>query len=358
MKLLIFCYSLKGQTGSPIRALNIIEGLAEKIGAENIVLISSGYSEEVFNKFRCVDTKNDLFESLEDTIKSEGVDAFLSITHAHANKFAKICKRNKVKFFVDIHALRSLEVMESDVGFKEKIKIISNEGIRWFLGLIKADVIFAANHVLYKYLRFLLGKKVIDVCGITKINEHIIKENQSDKIKILYAGNLRKYQGIDLLLDSIELIEDNIFEFCILGDVGLDKKIEEKIKKVKSGGKKLDHLKSISYSGFQNFVNDFDVIVIPRPWSLTAYMALPQKLVEAMCLGKCIVATDILPHKILLEDCGILAKPNAKSFATAILKTRDKQYVLNRKKLTLKKASEVFNYDKQVSKIYDKLRNI
>ena len=61
MKILIYCYSLGGKTGSPIRAINIIEGLEKHIGIENIVLISRDYSDSLIEKYKCINTPKNLF---------------------------------------------------------------------------------------------------------------------------------------------------------------------------------------------------------------------------------------------------------------------------------------------------------
>ena len=348
MNIVIFSPTLKATTGSPIRAFNIIEGLTRYSTDNNIILVSSAFDDNLIDKYKCyLIGDHGIEKALEIAVKENNADVLFCITHGYANIVSKVSKLFKIPFFVDIHGIRTLEILEEQSSLSVKAESI-RECFPWFFGLLRAKNIFCANPMLYIWLRRLLGNKVISLCGITDVLNFECVNNKSDCVKVLYAGNLRYYQGVDLLLDAINIIGNRSdFKFYILGDIGMSEKLKSKVASLKNRSNVV-FVPPISYNKYPSFLCLMDVFIVPRRNSLTTYMAFPQKLVEAMSAGKCVIATNISPHKFALTnpDCGILCSPNSHSIAEAIIKTKNGK--LRRKLGKIARIKALKNYDVQV----------
>ncbi len=353
MNIVIFSPNLKATTGSPIRAFNIIRGLSLYGENINVILVSSAFEEELMDNYKCYNVNDfGIKKTLEIAVKENNASHLFCITHGFANIVSGVARISKIPFFVDIHGIRTLEVLEERSNILTKIKNI-HECLPWILGVARADKIFCANPMLYVWMKIFFGDRAVNVCGIADVSKFEQNKNENECVNVLYAGNLRYYQGVDLLLDAIDIIGDTKdFKFYVLGDIGMDKSLKNKIISLKDQ-KNLKVMNSISYDKYPVFLNSMDVIVIPRRRSMTTYMAFPQKLIEAMSAGKCVIATNLAPHKFALEmpSCGILCNPNPHDLADAILKTKDDELRKTLGEAAKNKALRDYDVRVQVLKI-------
>ncbi|MCA9347194.1 glycosyltransferase family 4 protein [Candidatus Saccharibacteria bacterium] len=357
MNVVVYVPNLGGKTGSPIRALNIIYGLRKFGVGYNLNLVSSGFDDELMNSFTCYSTQTygGIKQAVSFAVQESRADFILCITHAHVNIINKVARKCNVPLFVDIHGIRSLEILEEPIRLLRKIKNIY-ECLPWFLGLFGARKIFCANPKLYDLMRIIFWGRAIKVCGITDVSSFKYAENESRSkhVKILYAGNLNAYQGVDLLLDAIELIgDDRGLKFYLASNSDISNvKLRDRIIDLKKSSN-LYVIDPIAYKLYPKFLATMDVFVIPRKFSLTAYLAFPQKIVESMSSGKCVIATDIAPHRFALKDplCGILCKPDPKNLANAIIRSKNRKLRMVLGKLARKKATESYDISVQIPKI-------
>lgn len=355
MNIVIFSPNLKAKTGSPIRAFNIISGLYNYGVNYNIALVSSNFEDELLEKYRCYSINNysGIEGALISAVQENNADVLLCITHGYANIVSKVARRFGIPFFVDIHGIRTLEILEERINLITKIKNIYG-CFPWFIGVIKATKVFCANPNLYKWLRLFFRNKVVNICGITDVSKFKFIQKDGSDIKVLYAGNFNSYQGVELLLDAIKIIgDDSAFKFYIAGNNNItDKNLESKISELKSF-RNFFFIPPISYEEYPDFLSKMDVFVVPRKPSITAYMAFPQKIIESMSSGKCVIATNLSPHKIAFTnpDCGILCDPNPGSISNAIIKTKDSKLRLSLGKAARKKALENYDLSVQIPKI-------
>lgn len=355
MNIVIFSPNLNAKTGSPIRALNIIKGLSSYGTNYNIVLVSYGFRSTLSSKYRCYSVYDfgGVANAIKQAVQENDADILFCITHGYANVASRVAEYFKIPFFVDIHGIRTLEVLEEHVDIVTKIKRLK-ECLPWFAGVIKANKVFCANPKLYSWLNFFLKRKVVAVCGITDVSMFKFIHKDSDPVKVLYAGNFNTYQGVDLYLDAIEIIgEDLSYEFYVAGNNNvIDEKLEKRILELQSH-KNVKLMHSIDYDEYPGFLETMDVFVVPRKPSMTAYMAFPQKIVEAMSAGKCVIATNLPPHKTILADpkCGILCKPNSKGIADAIIESKNKELRSRMGVEARKRALKEFDIPVQIRKI-------
>jgi len=353
MNIVIFSPVLRATTGSPIRAFNIIKGLSRYGGNNNISLVSSAFAEELLNNYKCYSVADYGIENtLKIAVEQSQADVLFCITHSSANIVRKVAKSFKIPFFVDIHGISTIEILEERISLSEKLKKIY-KCLPWFLSITQANKIFCASPTLYIWMRRLFGNRAIDLSGITDVSNFKYTHQKNKCVKISYAGNLRHYQGVDMLLDAINIIGNtDDFKFYILGDIGINEFLKQKIESMRKQ-KNLMIIPSIDYTKYPDFLISMDVFVIPRRSSLTTYMAFPQKLIEAMSAGKCVIATNLPSHRIALANpvCGILCEPNPHSLAAAIIRAKDSNLRKNLGNAARTKALKDYDLPIQISKI-------
>jgi glycosyltransferase involved in cell wall biosynthesis len=76
----------------------------------------------------------------------------------------------------------------------------------------------------------------------------------------------------------------------------------------------------VEFEAIPGLMRRADVCIIPRRPLLMNHLAMPQKLVDFMAAGRCIVATDLAPHAAILGEsvAGILCPPTAGGIAAGI----------------------------------------
>lgn len=128
--------------------------------------------------------------------------------------------------------------------------------------------------------------------------------NNNKKI-IGYIGRIEKSKGIYNLLEAFAIVlKDNKNVKLIVVGVG-------EISKAKRCAQDLKIQDDVSFTGFYDgnifhILNVFDIFVFPSHWE-----GLPYSILEAMAMGKIIIATDVggIPEVIIEEKTGILVKP-------------------------------------------------
>ena len=154
--------------------------------------------------------------------------------------------------------------------------------------------------------------------GVDKDSIHAELGITYDQPVALYTGNFEKYQGIDLLMESIPLIAKKLSTalFVIVG--GEDKEVEAYRTRAKDDGfgnsviftgkKPLDHMPA--------YYDLADVLLSPRLEGTNT----PLKIYTYLSTGKAVVATDLPTHtQLLTSDVAVLAKPEKMAFADACL---------------------------------------
>lgn len=135
---------------------------------------------------------------------------------------------------------------------------------------------------------------------------------------LMYIGNLERYQGIDLLLESFAAV------LCKKQDVRL----------VIVGGAP-DHVAHYTHRAGELGIRQNTVFMGPRPLSAMASLFekadvlvsprirginTPMKIYSYLDSGKPIVATDLPTHtQVLTSDMAMLAKPSPNDFAAGML---------------------------------------
>lgn len=135
---------------------------------------------------------------------------------------------------------------------------------------------------------------------------------------LMYVGNLEKYQGIDLLLDSFQLalIHAKEANLVIIGG------ISEHIKQYQCRAQHLGIESQVHFIGkrpvedLAYYLAQADILVSPRIQGNNT----PMKLYSYLDSGKALLATDLPTHtQVLSPQVARLAPPTAQGFSQGML---------------------------------------
>jgi glycosyltransferase involved in cell wall biosynthesis len=114
----------------------------------------------------------------------------------------------------------------------------------------------------------------------------------------LYVGNLERYQGIDLLLESIAQLQASVaFKMLVIGGSANDIRYYRKRAEALSISGRVEFLGPRPVAQLNSYLTQADVLVSPR----TLGTNTPMKVYSYMQSGKAILATDIRSHTQALD---------------------------------------------------------
>jgi len=131
----------------------------------------------------------------------------------------------------------------------------------------------------------------------------------SDKIIIGYISSLRKLEGIKTLLDAIPRIDKKVI-VIIIGDGPERKGLEQHAHRL-GLAESVRFIGNVPHEDIARYYSIIDIFVVPRIDAKVCHLVTPLKPLEAMAMGKCIVASNVGGLNELIEDgkTGILFKP-------------------------------------------------
>jgi len=118
---------------------------------------------------------------------------------------------------------------------------------------------------------------------------------------LLYLGALREYEGVDLLLDALPQITDRVSgaKLVIIGDGEARHALAERARRM---GDSVVLLPPVPHSEVKQCYAAADILVYPRRSTRATELVTPLKPLEAMAMGKPIVAGDVAGLRELLSD--------------------------------------------------------
>lgn len=141
----------------------------------------------------------------------------------------------------------------------------------------------------------------------------------SRSLRVVYAGNLRPYQGVEVLINAVNKLVDHgaEIELTLIGDPHGQRPPRET---------HINVIGQVPYEDIPSRLASADILVVPRPWSRTAQYGFPSKLPEYMASARAIVITDVGMHTELIQNMrtGLVIPPDSPdAMATALLKLQD-----------------------------------
>jgi PEP-CTERM/exosortase A-associated glycosyltransferase len=151
--------------------------------------------------------------------------------------------------------------------------------------------------------------------------------NLKDKRIIGFAGSFYRYEGLDLLVKAFSRIADKYPDLMLLLVGGGE--MEEELKELASQsgiGNRVVMPGRIPHERIAGVYSMIDILCYPRYSMRLTELVTPLKPLEAMAMGKALVASDVGGHKELIKDneTGILfSSGNIDALADALKKLLD-----------------------------------
>jgi glycosyltransferase involved in cell wall biosynthesis len=136
---------------------------------------------------------------------------------------------------------------------------------------------------------------------------------------IMYVGNLEPYQGIDLLLESFELLRERTDQADLIIIGGAPAHIEKYKRRCRDLGidAKVHFVGPKPVERLAEFLSEADILVSPRLKGNNT----PMKIYSYLHSGKPLVATDLLTHAQVVDHrVAMLAEPTRETFSEAMLR--------------------------------------
>ena len=149
-------------------------------------------------------------------------------------------------------------------------------------------------------------------------NDHLWKHRIPPDTPVLgYAGTLEPYQGIDLLLQALQLIDESKFPHYLLLIGGGSDQVSRYRRIAEEGGigDRCLFTGPMSVDSTRNLLRRADILVSPRLRGTNT----PLKIYEILASGKPLVATRVDAHLQVLDDSfAFLSEPDPGSLAKTI----------------------------------------
>lgn len=361
LRILIFCAAdLNRCSGSVVRARLIAEGLSRCGGIVHAVAFGiPPHFREKGIEGTTVGPGERWDEAILASISSFRPDILLGITEAGADAVAMAGGRSRCPVVFDLHGIGAVEIIELGGEYGPRWRRL-RDSCRWLSRIPRAAAITVANPTLHTVLKP-FNRRTIPVIGMTDVSlfrpdgPSVALGRDREKLQVLYAGNCFRWQGVDLLVEAMKILlrDREPMEFTLMGTPRRDERVI-------SGWRAslpedaVHFLDGVDYSRVPEYVRGADILVIPRPFMLSTYLAFPQKLVDYMASGRIIVATNLAPHRFGLSEppSGILCPPTVPGIVEGLRMAKDRPLRESLSANARRRALELFCHLRQTARMY------
>jgi glycosyltransferase involved in cell wall biosynthesis len=226
---------------------------------------------------------------------------------------------------VDLHGNVALEILEQTWRpLHRRLFSAARKWVRELLHTRRMDAFTAVTHNLARRVEH-LGKPVHVLWGGVDLARFAADPRPragGGPIRVVYAGNFRAYQGVEVLLEAARPLVDAgaPFQFALIGGMDGFPEIERRARAILRHRGEL--LGQVSYAEIPALLAGADILVIPRISDRTAQYGFPSKLPEYMATGKPIIVTDVGEHARVIEHelTGLVIPPGSAPALTAALR--------------------------------------
>lgn len=214
------------------------------------------------------------------------------------------------------------------------------------------DIVYFPSLSMSKYFNFK------DMRALPPAGEIIDDINDTNGKSVIYVGGISKQYGIDLLLESMNIV--NKKQHINLNLVCREKELYN----ISSEYKDKEWLKIFNISGkeaLKKIYSDSKIALIATKRSIYNNFAIPTKLFEYMQYNLPIIATDNFEVKKIIEkyNIGIITEENPEAYAKAILKLYNDEELYLKYKSNEKEALLTENLWKhRINEINENLTNL
>jgi len=200
-----------------------------------------------------------------------------------------------------------LDIVEDNTFIKEKMHLLGK--FKWLSGeFLEKYISKLANGmvVISSYLQHLYQKQLgasLPICLIPiSARCHSVQRriNQQDSIKFVYSGSFAKKDGLELLIEAFEQVHKE-FNHCVLLLTGGGANLPEYQERI-AGNPAIRYMGYLEDAGFEEFLEQADVLCITRTGSTYANAGFPFKLGEYLATGNPVVVSDVGDVSVYLEN--------------------------------------------------------
>ena len=174
-----------------------------------------------------------------------------------------------------------------------------------------ADAVSVSNRFLQKKFGGVLLPHCRDttVLDPLKFNPNKIKEKMGFKNKkvVMFLGTPRPHKGIDDLLTAFKIIDNPDLNLAIIGADNHQEFLERIDRSIRH---RVVVLPKMSFVKLPELLSAADIIAIPQRRTSDSVGQIPARLIDAMSMGKPIIATRVSDIPEVLDGCGYLVDPN------------------------------------------------
>ena len=211
----------------------------------------------------------------------------------------------------------------------------------------KYDKVVMLSEAIEQYLIASQERVIINGCIDYSQFKYITRNENKEKIILLYSGLLSEITGIDLLIESFKSLDRNDIHLIITGKGDM----EEYVKENCEIDDRIVYKGFVSKEEYYKLLNDAHILVNPRNMK---YMQnetnFPSKVLEYLASGKIILSTKFTGYK-KYNDHMYFVESNSQDIARGIEQCIKYVYSYEEEVFSNnRKFSENLTWDKQITK--------
>ena len=150
-----------------------------------------------------------------------------------------------------------------------------------------------------------------------------------DCFVVLFSGLLAGDRGLDVAIDAIEALDaqsPNRFALVIVGDGPVAPRLKEQVRE-KGLGDVVRFIGQVPYQNLADIIAGCDLGILPFHHCPHIEASLANKLFEYMSLGLPVVASDVAPHRRVIDHAGngLLTRPGSASELAAAIRVCEQE---------------------------------
>ena len=172
-----------------------------------------------------------------------------------------------------------------------------------------------ANHIRIENIAVHNGDAAPEQAPVAELKESL---GLKGKVPIVYTGTFERYQGLDLLFQSAEIVVQQHPEVVLVMVGGKPEQVEAWQQQVRQMGLANNVIFTgiVSLAASLRYLELAEILVSPR----TEGLSVPLKIYSYLHSGKPTVATNIYAHtQILNDETAVVVDPDARAYAEGIL---------------------------------------
>lgn len=323
---LVMQFAFPGTTGSPLLAMDLCRGFARRAGDVYVVRYCGKFGRPRLRRWESVDVYDVPLWAWPALVPWLFLSRRTQVVHAHGDVGGVLgwlsARLTGRPVYLEIHSLNP-----GAASLNRCLNVLMRLAyalLPWHDGVV--------------VLSNTIGDALVETVG-GRLN-HLVAYppaplltlppvQRRERPRILYLGNFYVWQGVDMLLEALRLLDswDSGFSVRLIGGS------REELREVNGDQPLPSQIQDVRRVPPEEVVAELetaDILVIPRP-DTPINRTTARKLGEYLASGRHVVVTDVGDHRLLLgsSDCAIVVAPNpeaiAKGLHGAILRVRSER---------------------------------